>query len=80
VSLLIKGGRVVDPAAGVDAVQDVLIADGRVAQWGPRLAAPAGAQVMDASGKVVCPGFIDVLTQVRVHVDEIGRASCRERV
>jgi dihydroorotase len=64
-SLLIKNGRVLDPGAGVDAVQDLLIADGRVVQWGPRLGAPAGAQVVDATGKVVCPGFIDVHTHLR---------------
>ncbi len=64
-SLLIRNGRVVDPGAGVDAVQDVLIGEGRVVQWGPRLPAPAGAQILDATGKIVCPGFIDVHTHLR---------------
>ena len=67
-SLLIKNGRVVDPANGVDGVQDVLVADGRVANLGQRLTAPGGARVVDAAGKVVCPGFIDI----HVHLREPG--------
>ena len=67
-SLLIKGGRVIDPANGVDAVQDVLIADGKIEKVGKGLAAPPAAEVVDATGKVVCPGFIDV----HVHLREPG--------
>jgi dihydroorotase len=68
VSTLIKHGRVIDPANGVDAVQDVLIADGKIERVGKNLAAPAGAEVVDAAGKVVCPGFIDI----HVHLREPG--------
>ncbi len=67
-SLLLKGGRVVDPANGVDAVQDVLIADGKIEKVGRGLVAPPGAEVVDAAGKVVCPGFIDI----HVHLREPG--------
>ena len=67
-NLLIKGGRVVDPAAGTDAVQDVWIADGRIHKVGRGLKAPAGAETLDATGKVVCPGFIDM----HVHLREPG--------
>jgi len=67
-SLLVKGGRVIDPANGLDAVQDLLIADGKIAKLGPGLAAPAGAEIVDAQGKVVCPGFIDI----HVHLREPG--------
>jgi len=67
-SLLIRNGRVVDPAAGADTVQDVWIADGRIHRVGPRLKAPAGAEIVDATGKVVCPGFIDI----HVHLREPG--------
>jgi dihydroorotase len=63
--LLIKNGRVLDPASGVDAVLDVLVADGRIARVGRALAAPAGADAVDATGKVVCPGFIDIHTHLR---------------
>jgi dihydroorotase len=66
--LLVKGGRVLDPAQGMDGPGDVLIADGRVAEAGPRLAA-RGAEVVDAAGLIVCPGFIDV----HVHLREPGR-------
>ncbi len=67
-SLLIKNGRVVDPAAGTDAVQDVWIVDGRIHKVGKGLKAPAGTETIDASGKVVCPGFIDI----HVHLREPG--------
>jgi dihydroorotase len=68
VSTLIKHGRVIDPANGVDAVQDVLIADGKIERVGKNLVAPVGAEVVDAAGKVVCPGFIDI----HVHLREPG--------
>ncbi|PYO28388.1 MAG: dihydroorotase, partial [Candidatus Rokuibacteriota bacterium] len=58
-------GRVLDPAAGVDEVQDLLITEGRIARTGKGLTAPAGARTVDASGKVVCPGFIDIHTHLR---------------
>ena len=67
-SLLIAGGRVLDPASGVDAVQDVLVTDGRIAKIGRALRAPAGTERIDAAGKVVCPGFIDM----HVHLREPG--------
>jgi dihydroorotase len=66
-SLLIRGGRVVDPANDVDGVQDVLLAGDRVERLGHGLSA-AGATVIDATGKVVCPGFIDI----HVHLREPG--------
>jgi dihydroorotase len=67
-TVLLRGGRVLDPAGGVDAVHDVLVVSGVIAEVGPRLAAPEGAVVVDAHGKVVCPGFIDV----HVHLREPG--------
>ncbi len=67
-SLLIRHGRVIDPANGVDAVQDVLIADGKIERVGKSVTAPPGAEVLDAAGKVVCPGFIDI----HVHLREPG--------
>ena len=65
--LLIRGGRVICPASGHDAVGDVLIADGLIAGVGPHLEAP-GAEVVDATGLVVAPGFIDI----HVHLREPG--------
>ena len=61
---LIRGGRVIDPKNGVDSVMDVLVQDGRVAQLGEGIACE-GAQVIDASGKVVAPGFIDMHCHLR---------------
>lgn len=62
---LIKGGRVVDPAAGVDGIQDVLVSNGAVVQVGPDLVPPPEAGVLDAGGKIVTPGFIDMHTHLR---------------
>jgi dihydroorotase len=59
---------VVDPANGVDAVQDVLVADDKVERLGPRLGAPEGTETIDAAGKIVCPGLIDM----HVHLREPG--------
>jgi dihydroorotase len=66
--LLIRNGRVIDPANQVDAVTDVLLEDGTVKRLGPELAAPAGAEIVEATGKIVCPGFIDI----HVHLREPG--------
>ena len=61
---LIRGGRVIDPKNGVDSVMDVLVQDGRVAQLGEGIACE-GAAVIDAAGKVVAPGFIDLHCHLR---------------
>jgi dihydroorotase len=62
--LLLKGGRVVDPAQGLDATLDVLISEGTIEEVGPRVQA-RGAQVLEVKGLVVCPGFIDIHTHLR---------------
>ncbi len=66
-SLLIKNGRVVDPATGFDGPADVLIEDGRVAAIERQLDGKGG-EILDASGLVVAPGFIDM----HVHLREPG--------
>ena len=63
--VLIKGGRVVDPAAGLDAAQDVLIAKGRIAQLGKDLKAGKNTRVVEARGMLVLPGFVDLHTHFR---------------
>lgn len=62
--LLIRNGRVMDPASGFDAVADVLIKSGLIVRIGPGLHA-TGAIALDASGKVVAPGFLDLHTHLR---------------
>src|SRR5436190_5166470 len=72
-SLLLTGGRVIDPANNVDAVGDVLILEGKVAALAPSAArqAPADIERMDVTGCVVCPGLIDV----HVHLREPGQTA-----
>jgi len=67
--LLIKNGRVIDPASGHDAVADVWIEDGVIRGVGTNLSGAAGADVIDATGLIVAPGFIDM----HVHLREPGQ-------
>lgn len=64
-SLLIKGGRVIDPSQNIDESLDIFVDDGKVKQVGKGLAAPAGAEVIDATGKLVVPGLIDMHVHLR---------------
>ncbi len=57
--LLIRGGRVIDPASNRDEVCDVLIQDGRIEYVGSGLGLPDGAAEISAEGLVVTPGFVD---------------------
>ena len=72
-SLLLTGGRVLDPANQLDAVADVLMLDGKISAIGPHLAASAPANIkrVDATGQVVCPGLIDL----HVHLREPGQTA-----
>jgi dihydroorotase len=63
--LLIRGGRVVDPGSGVDAVQDVLIKKGKVAEVGKGLKPGKNTRVVDAGGMLVLPGFVDLHAHFR---------------
>jgi dihydroorotase len=70
-SILIQGGRVIDPLARLDALMDVLLRDGQVAE----IAAPGkirgkGVETLDARGLIVAPGFIDL----HVHLREPGQS------
>ena len=66
--LLIKGGRIIDPANGMDEVANLLIADGKIKDVGKYISSD-GAEVIDASGKIVAPGLIDM----HVHLREPGQ-------
>jgi dihydroorotase len=64
-SLLIKGGRVIDPSQDLDGIMDLLVVDGRVKELGQQLKAPAGAKTIDAAGLIVTPGLIDMHVHLR---------------
>jgi dihydroorotase len=59
--LIIKGGRVIDPSIGIDAVRDVAVSAGKIAAVAPDITAGA-ADTIDARGKLVVPGLIDIHT------------------
>jgi len=72
--LVITNGRVIDPGSGLDAIADVVISDGLVTEVGPDtakgvIADKTADQIVDASGLVVAPGFIDL----HVHLREPGQ-------
>jgi dihydroorotase len=69
--ILIKGGHVLDPASGTDAISDVLIDGDRIARVGPGISAP-DAEVLNASGSIVAPGFIDLHCHLREPGQEIS--------
>ena len=63
--ILLRGGRVVDPASGFDDRADVAIADGRIVGIGGRAAGFAADRTLDAGGLVVCPGLVDLAARLR---------------
>ena len=67
--IIIEGGRVIDPASGVDGVRTVVLRDGKVAEVAERAERIPGATVIDAAGRWVTPGFIDL----HVHLREPGQ-------
>jgi dihydroorotase len=77
VDILIRGGRVIDPAQGIDRHVDVWIADGKIAELGPDIRTPLqhasddprpAPRIIEAQGCVVAPGFLDM----HVHLREPG--------
>jgi dihydroorotase len=64
-NLHIKNGRLVDPAGGIDAVQDLYIADGKIAGIGNAPAGFTAARTIDAAGLVVAPGLVDLSARLR---------------
>jgi dihydroorotase len=70
-TLLIKGGRVIDPSSGIDREMDVLLRDGQVAELAaPGVLKASARETIDAKGCIVAPGFIDL----HVHLREPGQA------
>jgi dihydroorotase len=66
--LLIRGGRVIDPSRGSDGVADLYLKDGKIEAVGRNIPLQPGAEVVEAAGKVVAPGLIDI----HVHLREPG--------
>ncbi|MBI5484100.1 MAG: dihydroorotase [Deltaproteobacteria bacterium] len=64
-NLLIKGGRVIDPSQNMDEVLDVLVEKGLIKEIGKGLSAPDSVKTIDASGKYVVPGLIDMHVHLR---------------
>lgn len=64
-AFLLRGAHVVDPQVGLDDVRDVLIDDKRVAEVGVGLEPPADAEVIDATGKYLIPGLVDMHVHFR---------------
>ncbi len=73
-NILIKNGRVIDPKSGRDEVVDVFVAEGRIAAIG---AAPTGfvaARTIDATGRIVCPGLVDLSSRLPNFESELAAA------
>jgi dihydroorotase len=64
-SILFRGARLLDPEARRDAIGDLLTQDGAIAAVGGTIDAPDGAEIVDGSGLCLCPGLIDMRTQLR---------------
>jgi dihydroorotase len=64
-SLLLRNGRVIDPASGRDQVGDIYIADGRIQAMDAECAGLQAAKVLDATGLAILPGLVDVSARLR---------------
>jgi imidazolonepropionase-like amidohydrolase len=82
-TILIKNGTIVPVKGGSSTIADLLIENGKIIKIGTRIQAPAGAKVIDASGKYVYPGLVAVMTAVGVtgypgasnDTDEVGTST-----
>ncbi len=64
-ALRLTGGRVIDPATGLDKVTDVIVENGRITAWGEAAAARAGLENCDAAGRWIVPAFVDACARLR---------------
>lgn len=71
-SLLLRNGRLLDVVAGTYSEGDLLAVDGRIAEAGPGVTAPAGAEVRDLRGGFVLPGLIDAHVHVTAFTADLG--------
>ena len=73
-NILIRGGHVIDPANRVDGKLNILVEDGKIAWVGT--GEPAADRVIDATGKIVTPGFIDI----HMHEDPVRDGSLQQDI
>src|ERR1700754_1337778 len=66
--ILLRGGRVIDPAAGIDGIKDVAIRNGKIAAVQSDILPTSAREVVDVSGKLVLPGLIDTHAHVYQYV------------
>jgi len=71
-SLLLKGGRLLDPGSGLDQTADIAFADGRVAAIDRTIPPSAAERTVEAAGRIVAPGLIDLHTHVYWGVTELS--------
>ena len=64
-SLLIRGGRIIDPAQEIDKTANLLIKDGKISWLGDGAPPVEDYAILDAKGLIVCPGFIDLHCHLR---------------
>jgi|YelNatPaOPRAMG01_1025707.scaffolds.fasta_scaffold02225_16 dihydroorotase len=66
-AILFSGARIIDPARGLDQIGDILVADGKVLDPGPKITSPIpkDTQIINLSGLVLCPGLIDIHAHLR---------------
>ncbi|MBI4282181.1 MAG: amidohydrolase family protein, partial [Chloroflexi bacterium] len=69
-SIVIKGGRIIDPQRRIDLVGDLWLQEGVVKGLEKHIDAPSQTRVLDATGLVVCPGFLDLHCHLREPGDE----------
>ncbi|MBA7562674.1 Adenine deaminase [subsurface metagenome] len=70
--LLVKGGEVIDPAQGIHGQRDIGISQGKIAALAPDIATSEARKVINATGKIVTPGLIDIHTHVACVITEMG--------
>jgi dihydroorotase len=70
--LILKGGRVVDAASGLDGVMDVAVDQGTIARLAPSIAPSEAARLIDVGGKLVTPGLIDLHAHVFESINRTG--------
>ena len=64
-SIVVRGGRIIDPYVGLDIIGDLWIENNVIKELGKQVCAPPNTPIIDASGFVVCPGFIDMHCHLR---------------